>query len=80
MGFLKRVNSSIFHFLYDSSINLKDRSFVVFSIAIIVALYLAVPSGIIMQEPLSATISTLVGAVLFTIYVFYAFRSGGSGL
>lgn len=43
-----------------------------YSGAVLVALFLAVPAGLIMREPLSATISTLVGAVFFTLYVLFA--------
>ena len=52
---------------------MQDRSFVVFSCLVLLALYVAVPLGLIMGEPLSATISTLVGAVAFTAYVYYVF-------
>ncbi len=45
-----------------------------FSVAVLVALFLAVPFGLIMREPLSATISTVVGAVFFTLYVVFSFR------
>ena len=45
-----------------------------FSAAVLVALILAVPFGMIMQEPLSATISTFIGAVFFTLYVVFAFK------
>ena len=45
-----------------------------FSGAVLVALFLAVPFGIFMREPLSATISTLVGAIFFTLYVVFAYK------
>ena len=45
-----------------------------YSGAVLVALFLAVPAGLIMREPLSATISTLAGAVFFTLYVLFAFK------
>ena len=59
--------------MYDSSIDIKDRTFMLFSIAVLVALFLAIPFGLIMQEPLSATISTFLGFVFFILYVIYAF-------
>ena len=63
-------------YIYDSSINLKDRSFVIFSIILIAELLFgAIPSGLIMHEPLSSTLSTLVGALLFALYVFYAIKT-----
>jgi hypothetical protein len=45
-----------------------------YSRAVLVALFLAVPAGLILREPLSATISTLVGAIFFTLYVLFAFK------
>ncbi len=56
-------------YIYDESVNVKDRAFIVFSVTVLFALYIAIPCGIIMQEPVMATISTFVGAVAFTIYV-----------
>ena len=61
-------------YLYDSEIDIKERTFMLISVAVLCALALAVPFGIIMQEPLTATISTLVGAVFFSLYVLYAFK------
>ena len=63
------------NYIYDPSISLKDRSFVVFSVAVLIALFLAIPCGLIMQEPPLATISTVVGAVSFTVYVIFAIRT-----
>ena len=69
----KGIYSRIQDYIYDSSVDLKERTFMVFSGAVLVALFLAVPFGLIMQEPASATISTIVGAVFFTLYVLYAY-------
>ncbi len=63
------------NYIYDPSISLKDRSFLVFSVAVLIALFLAIPCGLIMQEPPLATISTVVGAVSFTAYVIFAIRT-----
>ena len=59
--------------MYDSSIDMGERTFMLFSVSVLVALFLAVPFGLIMREPLSATISTLIGAVFFTLYVILAY-------
>ncbi len=61
-------------FIYDPSIDLKDRCFMLFSVAALCALFAAVPCGLIMHEPLTATISTLVGALFFAFYVSIAFK------
>lgn len=68
--FFKRLNEYIF----DPSVRLQDRSFVVFSLLVLIALYAAVPFGMVMKEPSSATVSTLIGAVVFSVYVYYVFR------
>ena len=44
-----------------------------FSVAMLAAIYMAIPAGLLMREPMSATISTIVGAIAFTIYVAYTF-------
>ena len=67
---VRRINE----YLIDSSVDLKERTFMVFSGAVLVALFLAVPFGIIMQEPFTATISTFIGALFFTLYVLISFR------
>lgn len=61
-------------YIFNQSIDLKKRSFVLFSFLVLMALFAAVPCGIIMREPLSATISTVVGAVFFTLYVFFSIK------
>ena len=68
-SFRKRVAK----YFFNTSVSVQDRSFVLFSCLVLFALYAAVPLGLIMREPLSATISTLLGAVAFTIYVYYVF-------
>ncbi len=68
------IIKKIMNYVFDSSISLTDRSFILFSWLVLIALYLAVPFGLIMREPLSATISTLIGAVGFTVYVYYVFK------
>ena len=66
---IRRINE----YMYDSSVDIKDRTFMLFSIAVLAALFLAIPFGLIMQEPLSATISAFLGFVFFILYVIYAF-------
>lgn len=61
-------------YIYDTSESLQDRSFIVFSWLVLLALYLAVPAGLVMREPIMATVATFIGAVVFTIYVHYVFK------
>lgn len=74
MNSIKRLLGRTKEYMYDASIDIKERTFMLFSGAVLVALFLAVPFGLIMREPLSATISTVVGAVFFTLYVVFSFR------
>lgn len=74
MNAVKRVYERFTRYIFDSSINIKERSFIVFSVAALVALFLAIPCGLAMHEPPSATISTLVGAIVFTAYVIITFK------
>ncbi len=70
----RRIPKSIKRYVYDSSINIKDRSFVLFSILVLTALVAAIPCGLIMREPLSATLSTAIGIIFFTTFVLYSYR------
>ena len=57
-------------YLLDSSVNVKDRSFIVFSNIIIAELiFVATPLSILQGEPLSGWLSTLIGALILGIYV-----------
>ena len=71
---IKRFHSFLKDYDSDSSMDIKSKTFVLFSSVMLAALYLAIPAGLIMREPLSATIATIVGAILFTIYVVYVFK------
>ena len=74
MGEKKGIYKRIREYVYNPAIDIKERTFILFSISVLFALFAAIPTGIIMKEPLSATISTIVGAVLFTAYVIYSFK------
>ncbi len=74
VDFLKKLEKNFADYIFDPSVDIKDRSFMVFSAAVLVSLFLAVPAGMIMHEPLSATLSTLAGAIFFTIFVLAAIR------
>ncbi len=74
MKYLERYKRQLFAYLNDSNINIADRSFMVFSISMVIALYLAIPCGMIMKEPPVATIATMLGAIFFTLYVVYVYK------
>lgn len=69
MGIIRNGTGRLGRYIYDESVDVKDRAFIVFSITVLFALYIAIPCGIIMHEPPMATISTFIGAVAFTLYV-----------
>lgn len=73
---IKKSLKKILAYMNDSSIDLKDRLFMLFSIASILALLAAVICGLIMHEPPSATLSTLAGALIFALYVAYSYIKG----
>ena len=71
---MRSIYKTIKSYVYDTSISLQDRSFVLFSSLVLIALYAAVPFGLIMREPVSATVSTLLGAIAFSVYVHYVIK------
>lgn len=71
---IKKPFNRFVEYINDHSINLKDRMFVLFSALVLCALFAAIPCGIIMREPASATVSTLAGAVFFFVYATYSYR------
>ncbi len=71
---MKSILKRFTDYIFNTSISLQDRSFVVFSGLVLVALYAAIPLGLIMREPFGATLSTLGGAVGFSAFVYYVFR------
>ena len=70
----RKLVRSITEYIFDSSVDVNDRAFIVFSMTVLVALFAAIPCGLIMHEPLSATLSTLAGAVFFSVYVTWAVK------
>ncbi len=69
---IKKLYTGIKKYVFDSTIEIRERMFILFSITVLLALFAAVPAGLIMREPISATVSTFVGALLFSLYVGYA--------
>ena len=73
---IRAVYTKYHDYIYDPAVPLKDRAFILFSTTVLIALFMAIPSGMIMREPLTATLSTLVGALFFTAYVAITIRRG----
>nr|MCR5098016.1 hypothetical protein [Lachnospiraceae bacterium] len=60
MKFFKAIRDKITCYLYDSSIDMKDRMFVVFSISYFLALLAAGIVGFVLNEPVKSIITTVV--------------------
>ena len=74
MHFLKKMGRRVRGYIFNPAIDIKQRSFVLFSVAVLISLFLAVICGLIMKEPVSATVSTFAGAVFFSIYVLWTVK------
>lgn len=74
MKLFRKFHEWFSDYIYDSSININDRTFMMFSSVVLLALIAAIPCGLIMREPPFATISTAIGAVFFLIYVICSYR------
>ncbi len=70
-GFIRKIND----YIINPDINLSEKAYVVFSTAVLIALFVSVPCGLIMEEPFSATISTLIGAIAFTVFVYISYKT-----
>ena len=71
---IKELSRKLKNYIYNPAIPLQDRSFILFSVTVLCALFAAIPAGIIMHEPVMATVSTFVGAVFFSAYVIWSVK------
>ena len=74
MNLIKKLHNRLKDYVFDSTLDLKERTFIMLSVTVLFALFAAIPCGLIMHEPLSSTISTAFGAVVFTLYVVISFK------
>ncbi len=58
------------------SADLRNKIFMLFSAAVLIALFLAILFGLIVKEPLYATLSALAGAVFFAAFLYFSVRMG----
>jgi hypothetical protein len=70
----KKYRERIKDFYNNPSVDYRHKAFILFSMTVLIALFVAIPCGIIMHEPLTATLSTLVGALFFLVYVYYSIK------
>lgn len=73
MRILRRLNERVNSYLYDSSIYIKDRTFVLFTSLELMALLLNAVAAVILGDPLTSALASLmgvaVGVVILTILV-----------
>ena len=62
--YLERLKDKFYGYIYNTEINIKDRTFVLFSSMYFGALIIALIVGLFLHEPLSSTISSLVTVIL----------------
>ncbi|MCR5507811.1 MAG: DegV family EDD domain-containing protein [Lachnospiraceae bacterium] len=66
-----RIKKRIYDYLYDSSIDPKERAFVVFSVSELAALFLTLVIGIFLKEPKSSTmVQFLITAACTALFIF----------
>ncbi len=70
----KEKHKEFREYIYDTTVDIKERTFIIFSVTVLIALFAAIPCGLIMREPLSATISTLAGTLIFSLLVSFAYH------
>lgn len=62
-------------YMYDSTINLKDRTFVIFSTLLITELvFIGIPLGFLMNKPTSSALTILISVSFLALYVFYTIK------
>lgn len=72
MKHFRRIKERFYGYIYDSSINVKDRTFVLFSTLYFAVLLIYMLIGIILHEPFHSTLATAViigGNIGFLVYI-----------
>ncbi len=75
---LKKIGKTVMRFreyFYDRSINIKNRAFLLFAVASLFSLLLAIPCGFIMGEPLVSTFASIAGFLFFTGYILITYKT-----
>ena len=75
MKFLRGLKNRFYGYIYDSSINVKDRTFVLFSIMYFAAVIIALLIGLFLKEPVISTLVSIgvisVSVILLLLIVKY---------
>ncbi len=76
MKYLKKKTESFYNFIYDSSLDIKDRTFVVFSALYFIAVVAALVVGLFLKEPLMSTLTSLGVVVVSMLLLNIIIRKG----
>ncbi len=76
MKYLKKKTESFYNFIYDSSLDIKDRTFVVFSVLYFIAVVAALVVGLFLKEPLMSTLTSLGVVVVSMLLLNIIIRKG----
>ena len=74
MNYFRKLGERLNDYLYDSSIYVKDRTFVLFSSSQLIALFLSMFTGIFLREPLVSTLVSLAVTAACTVLLIYAVK------
>jgi DegV family protein with EDD domain len=75
MNILRRIQKSFTNYVYDSSRDVKDRTFVLFSAYFIMAIVTAMIVGILLKEPASSTLFSFIMAVICILLMLYVVKN-----
>lgn len=76
MKMFKRIKTRFTEYVYDTSIDLKDRSYVVFTILLLISFAANLIAGIIAGETLTLTLEGLAIGAVYGAYVFIEVKRG----
>ena len=71
MKFFKKINQKLGNYLYDSSVYVKDRTFVLFTICELSALFVYTIIGMMIGEKVSASLVTLFAVIIGALILYY---------
>nr|MCR5278555.1 response regulator [Lachnospiraceae bacterium] len=74
MNFFEKIRNKFDNYIFDSSLSLRDRTFVLFSSAMIVAIFTAMIVGIFLGEPITSTLISLGLVIFCSILLYFVFK------
>ncbi len=71
MNAIRKLRKRFSDYLFDQSVNIKDRTFILFSVCELAALLVSTIVGIFMQEPFISVVAALAGVVAGCLILYY---------